>query len=133
MAHAAVTEPLVFVLPLPVNIGNSRTHWAAKNKAKKDYWAICDFMLMAKRLPPRPARPFPRAQLAAAIHHTHDTDADNREARLKWAIDWLHTRGYIVDDGDAYLERQTICGAVRCRLVSERRLVLTLTPLEIAA
>jgi hypothetical protein len=128
-----VSEPLVFVLPLPVNIGNSRTHWAAKNKAKKDYWAICDFMLMAKRLPPRPARPFPRAQLAAAIHHTHDTDADNREARLKWAIDWLHTRGYIVDDGDAYLERQTICGAVRCRLVTERRLVLTLTPLEVAA
>jgi hypothetical protein len=128
-----VSEPLVFVLPLPVNIGNSRTHWAAKNKAKKDYWAICDFMLMAKRLPPRPARPVPRAQLAAAIHHTHDTDADNREARLKWAIDWLHTRGYIVDDGDAYLERQTICGAVRCRLVTERRLVLTLTPLEVAA
>jgi hypothetical protein len=37
-----VTEPLVFVLPLPINIGNSRTHWAAKLKAKKDYWKVCD-------------------------------------------------------------------------------------------
>jgi hypothetical protein len=128
-----MVEPLVFVLPLPVNIGNSRTHWAAKFKAKKDYWTLCDLMLMAKRLPARPAKPYPRAQLTAAIHHTHDTDADNREARLKWALDWLKTRGYIVDDGDAYLERTTVCGSVLCRKVTERRLVLTLTPLEAAA
>jgi hypothetical protein len=128
-----VTEPLVFVLPLPINIGNSRTHWSAKLKAKKAYWNLCDLMLMAKRLPPRPARPYPWARLTAVIHHTHDTDADNREARLKWALDWLKTRGYIVDDSDAYLERQTVCGAVRCRTLTDRRLVLTLTPLEVAA
>jgi hypothetical protein len=67
------------------------------------------------------------------IHHTHDTDADNREARLKWALDWVKTRGYIVDDSDAYLERTDVCRAERCRKVTERRLVLTLTPLEVAA
>jgi hypothetical protein len=123
-----MTEPLVFVLPLPINIGNSRTHWAAKFKAKKDYWTLCDLMLMAKRLPARPAQPYPRARMTAAIHHTQPTDADNREARLKWALDWLKTRGYIVDDSDAHLDRTELCRAVPCRKNTDRKLVLTLTP-----
>jgi hypothetical protein len=123
-----VSEPLVFVLPLPINSGNSRTHWAAKDKARREYMQVCDYLAMAKRLPGRPAKPFSRAQLTAAIHHTHDTDADNREARLKWAIDWLKTRGYIVDDSDAHLDRTELCRAVPCRKNTDRKLVLTLTP-----
>jgi hypothetical protein len=128
-----VSEPLVFVLPLPVNLGNSRMHWAQKDKARRDYWHALDIGVLTKRLPRPPGRPYPRAVLDAEIHHTHDTDRDNREARLKYAIDWLTSRGYIVDDSDAHLERTGFVRAVPCRRVTERKLVLTLTPLEVAA
>jgi hypothetical protein len=129
-----VSEPLVFVLPLPMNIGNSRTHWAAKNRARREYYKACDLMLMARRLPGPPIRgPYQRALLDVEIHHTHDCDRTNREARVKWPEDWLTSRGYVVDDKDAHLQRTGEVRLVRCQKVSERKMVLTLTPLAGAA
>ena len=127
-----MSESLVFVLPLPANMGNRRGHWSNTYRAKKDYWASLDAGVLVKRLPRPPARPFTKARLDAEIHHTHDTDSDNREARLKHALDWLTSRGYIVDDSDKHLERTGLVRAVPCRKVTERKLVLTLTPLEAA-
>ena len=123
-----MSEPLVFVLPLPMNIGNSRTHWAVKDKARRDYWHALDIGVLTKRLPRPPARPWSRVLLDAEMHHTHDTDKDNREARLKFPLDWLTSRGYIVDDSDAHLERTGFVRPVACRKVTERKLILTLTP-----
>jgi hypothetical protein len=128
-----VTAPLVFTLPLPVNLANtSFGHWAVKHKARKAYWESLDVGVTFKRLPCAPQRPYSRARLDVAMYHTHDTDRDNREARLKWVLDWLTSRGYLVDDADAHLERGEIA-VHRCRTIPERRLVLTLTPLAEAA
>jgi hypothetical protein len=126
-----MSEPLVFTLPLPVNLGNDRSHHMAKYRAKLKYWAALDAAAMVKRIPRPPARPFTKALLDAEMHHTHDTDKDNREARLKWVLDWLTSRGYIVDDKDEHLARTGFVRPVMCNKVADRRLVLTLT--EIAA
>jgi hypothetical protein len=120
-----VTAPLVFTLPLPVNLANtSFGHWAMKHRKRKEYWEALDVGVLFK--------PFPRARLDVVMYHTHDTDRDNREARLKWVLDWLTSRGYLVDDADAHLERGEIA-VHRCRTIPERRLVLTLTPIAEAA
>lgn len=124
-----MSEPLVFVLPLPTNLGNARMHWAAKVNAKKSYWATLDVGVITKRLPRPPLVPFTRAVLDVELHHTHDTDQDNREARLKFALDWLVSRGYIVDDTDEHLQRTGLVRARKCSKVADRKLVLTLTPL----
>lgn len=123
---------LEFVLPLPANIGNSRAHWAAKLRDKKSYWQVLDNRVLLKQLPRPPRTPFARARLDTEFHHTHKTDADNREARQKWARDWLTTRGYIVDDGDAHLDCTPI-QVYACRHLADRKLVLRLTPMEAAA
>jgi hypothetical protein len=126
-----MSEPLVFVLPLPVNLGNDRSHHMAKYRAKLKYWAALDAAAIVRRIPCRPAKPFARALLDAEMYHTHDTDTDNREARLKWVLDWLTSRGYIVDDKDEHLARTGLVRAIPCYKVADRKLVLTLT--EIAA
>jgi hypothetical protein len=53
-------------------------------------------------------------------------DDDNALARIKWAADWLQTRGYIVDDKRPHC-RFTIPEQVIDR--KNQRLVLTITPL----
>jgi hypothetical protein len=104
-------------------------HWTAKHRAKKEYWGYLDAAVTVKRLPRAPKRPYTKARLDAELHHTHDTDNDNREARLKYALDWLVSRGYVADDSDRCLERTGLVRAVPCKRVAERKLVLTLTPL----
>jgi hypothetical protein len=127
-----VSEPLVFTLPLPVNLGNARFgHWSRSHRAKQEYWTTLDMMAMVRRIPPPPPTPMPVALMDVEIHHTHDCDRTNREMRVKWIEDWLTKRHYIVDDRDAHLKRTGEVRLVRCRRVMDRKLVLTLT--EIAA
>ena len=128
-----MTASLVFVLPLPVNLANARFgHWSNLHRTKTQYWNTLDLMAMAKRVPRKPAAPMMRSLMDVEIHHTHDCDHTNRETRVKWVEDWLTTRGYIVDDSDAHLKRTGEVRLVRCRKVADRKLVLTLTPLEAA-
>jgi hypothetical protein len=128
-----MTAPLVFTLPLPVNLGNGRMHWRTKYASMKSYWCTLDCMLIAKRLPPRPKAPYARAHLDVAMHHNRDMDHDGAEARLKWPLDWLVTRGYLVDDSPRHIERAGLVQQVRCVKNTDRKLVLTLTPIAEAA
>ena len=129
-----MSEPLVFVLPLPANMANARFgHWAKKHRAMKDYWGVLDALLITKRLPRRPATPLARATLEIEMHHNRVMDQDGAEARVKWPIDWLVSRGYLVDDRPAHLVRTGLIRQVPCTKHTDRRLVLTLTPLAEAA
>lgn len=94
---------LIFELPLPENLANSRAHWATKDRARRDYWRVLDLHVMAKRLPRPPAVPWPRARVAATLRTVRQMDADNAAARCKWPLDWLQSRGYIVNDRDITL------------------------------
>ena len=88
-----------FVLPLPVNLANSRIHWATKHKRKLEYWAELDLLMMLKRIPPTPPEPFASVSLAHTWYlYGTPMDEGNSYNRLKWVEDWLVTRGYLVDD-----------------------------------
>lgn len=89
------------VFPMPPNLTNRRSgasHWAVRGKEKKNYLAQCDERQNAGLLPAPPKRPFLSATLSSVMHLGAAMDEDNALARHKWALDWLKTRGYIVDD-----------------------------------
>ena len=89
------------VLPLPVNIANSRLHWAAKHKKKKAYWEHLDILVILNRLPPAPDTPYQSADLVFDWFVWNKLDPDNLGARKKWILDWLVTRGYLADDRES--------------------------------
>lgn len=85
-------------LPMPLNLANSRMHWAAKHKAKTAYWHHLDLLRLGKVLPPPPAQPLPKVTLASVMTLANPMDEDNAISRHKWAIDWLVARGYLAGD-----------------------------------
>ena len=56
-------------------------------------------------------------------------DDDNALARCKWPVDWLVSRGYLVDDKPAHC-RMTIPEQIITRKKTEQRLVITISPLH---
>lgn len=93
---------MTFEFPLPPNLLNERVHWRVKNKERKRYFAVCDTLLAAKRLPEAPEVPLTPVVLHSVLYlaGTKLHDDDNAMARgYKWPVDWLRTRGYIEDDG----------------------------------
>lgn len=108
---ALYRAPLIFALPLPLNIANARLHWRVKNNAKQAYFADLDALQAAKILPAPPPQPWTKARIASDMFVGNRMDADNAMARHKWPLDWLQTRGYIANDKDlewAALPAQTI-------------------------
>ena len=95
---------LTFELPLPENLGNARLHWRTKNSRKKDYYALLDGLVTAKRNPKPPGMPWRKAEASIQMRTLRRMDQDNAHARLKWPRDWLETRGYIVNDRDLRYE-----------------------------
>ena len=89
---------MIFTFPLPVNLANSRLHWRTKHMAKKAWTVRTNNLLLAKLLPSRPPAPWPKAIITAHIATGNTMDFDNMVARCKWAIDWLVTSGYLVND-----------------------------------
>jgi hypothetical protein len=89
---------LVFRFPMPPNLANARMHWRVKNRERQAYLGLLDGLQLAGRLPAPPAAPFARAAIRSAMVVGGAMDDDNAMARHKWALDWLKTRGYIVDD-----------------------------------
>lgn len=87
------------VLPLPLNLANSRLHWRTKNREKKAYYKRCDNLMYFEdfTLPPDTG-PMERVEIQATWYVHAKSDPDNIVGRLKWVLDWLVTRGYIVDD-----------------------------------
>src|SRR5687767_1865087 len=82
-------------LPLPPNMGNSRMHWRTKHRKRLDYLAACD--AIGPRVRPRQLSEL--VELRATLYLGNHMDDDNALARLKWPVDWLKTRGHLVDDG----------------------------------
>lgn len=87
-----------FVFPLPVNLANSRLHWRTKHAAKKTWMSRVDLLVSAKLIPSPPSEPWHKAILTVHIATGNTMDADNMVSRCKWAIDWLVTRGYLLND-----------------------------------
>lgn len=121
-----MTEPMRFTFPLPPNLANGRMHWRTLTRKKTAYNADCD-VLQLHELPPPPAQPFARATIAVTLTVGAQMDHDNAVARCKWPIDWLVTRGYLVDDKPKHLS-WTGFPLQRVRR-SEHGVDITLTPL----
>lgn len=119
-------ETLTLVLPLPPNMANGRDHWAKKNKRRKWFNADCDIRALTGQLPDPPKAPFQRATIRATLYVWDLMDHDNAMARMKYAVDWLVSRGYLVDDSPAHLTWEGLPEQVIDR--KHRKLVLTLTP-----
>lgn len=92
------TETLVFRFPMPENIANRRGHWSANYRAGKALAATCDMLQFGAVLPPPPPTPWAKATVTARLTLYNPMDDDNAVARCKPLLDWLVTRGYLVDD-----------------------------------
>lgn len=122
-----MSETLTLELPLPPNMANARMHWRKKHAERTRYRAQCDILALTGKVPGLPAAPLSSVTLNATLYLWATMDDDNALARIKWAADWLKTRGYIVDDKRPHC-RFTIPEQVIDR--ANQRLVLTLTPQE---
>lgn len=96
---------LRFVFPLPINLANARMHWAVKHVRRSEYFAACDALQLAGKVPPPPRAPIERAHVHEVLRMGGHMDDDNAANRCKWPIDWLKTRGYIADDRKKNLVR----------------------------
>ncbi len=62
------------------------------------------------------------------MHLSNQMDVDNALRRHKWILDWLKTRGYVVDDSPKHLEWVSF-PEQRVKRDGNYRVELTLTPL----
>jgi hypothetical protein len=92
------------VLPLPLNLANSRMHWRRKHLHKKDYWELLNTLLMAREIPKPPRRAPIKARISATLYMWSPMDDGNAMNRMKWVEDWLAAWGYITDDSKKHLE-----------------------------
>lgn len=93
------TATLTLTLPLPPRRqGNADRHWRYRHQNKKRYLEQCDTLQLLKRIPPPPLHPFAFCDVTAVIIVRRLNDTDNLFSRLKWAQDFLTSRGYIADD-----------------------------------
>ena len=70
-----------------------------KHREKKAYWKRCDNLMYFPDFPLAPEDgPMEGVTISATWYVRNLMDEDNAVARLKWVLDWLKTRGYIVDD-----------------------------------
>lgn len=100
-----MSEPreLRFEMPLPANVANGRVHWRTKYNAGKQYQRTLDNRLLVRILPKAPAQPFAKARAEIEVRTFRIMDRDNATARVKNCLDWLKTRGYIVNDSPDHL------------------------------
>lgn len=91
---------IVIRIPMPDNINSnkSRTHWRARDRLRKEYFARLDDWQGAGLIPAPPRTPFVKATIRSLMQLGNLMDDDNAVARHKVALDWLKTRGYIMDD-----------------------------------
>lgn len=121
-----------FILPMPPNIANGRMHWHEVHRRRKLYYQRLDLLLVTAMqsarnrarltgfpgstmwdkvneaggymVPPLPDEPMEQARLTVHMTLGSPMDEDNAVARCKWAIDWVHTRGYMRDDAQKHLQ-----------------------------
>ena len=86
-------------LPLPPARGNARWHWRTENRLKHEYYDLCLATVKAKR----PKVALPKAWIALTLFCWNTMDEPGLWERLKWPVDWLVLRDYIVDDSSRVL------------------------------
>ena len=121
-------EPIELVVPMPPNINARFGHYMARHHEKKQYYKRLDELQNAGVIPPPPMTPIAKATAAATMYLGHEMDDDNAMRRAyKAPLDWLKSRGYIVDD-----RRKCVRCAVPEQVVKRDgnyRVRLTITPL----
>ncbi len=117
--------------PMPMNASNgSHGSWGARYSQKQRYWKECDVRQGAGLIPPPPAKPLSKASISSVMYLGGAMDDDNAMRRHKWVLDWLKTRGYIVDDRRKNLTWQSFPEQHVARREGNYRIELTLTPLS---
>lgn len=116
-----------FDLPLPANVANLRVDWRQRNRLRQVYYADCDRLQLAGLVPPPPDAALTAVGVHAHFRVGNRMDPDNMRARCKWALDWLRTRGYIVDDKSQVVRRFTDSQEIDRKAPG---LEITLQPLE---
>lgn len=122
-------DRLLFVVPLPPNMANSRMHWRTKERFRADYFARLDFMYAARMLPRVPVTgTWASATVRADLHMPNAMDEDNSVARCKWPLDWIVRKGYLQDDNRKALKWESFPAQTLTRVKAEPQVIhLTLT------
>ncbi len=114
---------------MPRNISNgSHGHWATRYGQRTAYLNELDMLQALGKLPAPPAIPFSRVRIDSVMHLGMPMDQDNAMRRHKWILDFLKTRGYIVDDSPKHLEWVSF-PEQRVKRDGNYRVELSLTPL----
>ena len=120
------------VLPLGMNLANSRSHWIVKNAAREVYFGHCMMLESLGLLPPRPA-PLPAMSvITVTVHVKRLHDLDNLTARLKHSLDFLEREAYIQSDSPKHLQYSAMPEQVLCGQ-SPPRVEIRLTAVESVA
>ena len=99
-------QTLRFEFPLPprLNTNAFRGHWGRAAREKKQWYSNCDARQALGLLPRPPAAPFRHAAIQATLYVARLHDADNAFHRCaKFPLDYLKTRGFIVDDSPTHI------------------------------
>jgi len=89
-----------FVVPVPLNLANSRMHWAKAHRQKRKYWDVMTLYKNCKAIPAAPLVPPELAIVRMKFFLWAKNDTDNLYNRAKWPLDWLVGWGYIAGDRD---------------------------------
>lgn len=96
---------MTIIMPMPMNLGNgSHGHWSSLYGKKKRYWSDLDMRQLTKQIPLAPHSAFNFVRVSSVMYLGARMDYDGAMRRHKWPMDWLTTRGYIVDDSPKHVE-----------------------------
>lgn len=116
---------LSMVVPLPLNLANSRLHWAVKQKKKREYWDHLTFLKQARIIPRPPLRWPSFARVEMVLYVAQRMDKGNAYNRVKWLEDWLAGHGYIAGDREDQIDLQVSQQVDR----KNQRIQVCITPL----
>jgi hypothetical protein len=118
--------------PMPPRVTNrkSNSRWTGHSE-KKSYAKQLDELQHIGLIPPPPREAWTKSSIASVMHLGAAMDDDNAMARHKPLLDWLKTRGYIVDDRKKNLVWEGLPTQVirRARPGEHYRIVLTMQSL----
>lgn len=90
------------VIPLPLNLLNSRWHWAVKSALKQQYHSHLTVLHQMRLLPPMPDELPPHVAYRVTVYSYAPFDCDNMAALMKFPLDWMKGK-YFVDDAAKHL------------------------------
>jgi hypothetical protein len=118
---------MILTLPVPLCLGNSRMHWAAKAKAQKA-WGQRAMVTEPRLLRERPRDSIESCEVSATFFLNRLRDPDNAASSLKWVLDLLVRLGYLMDDGPDVVKALTV-RQERVNKRAEQRLTIEIKPM----